>query len=50
MDSEIIKYMLEQSSGVIISLVLITRVESKLDNLVKSLNDLAKTIISEKVK
>ncbi|AZN76616.1 YvrJ family protein [Lactobacillus acidophilus] len=37
MTQEIIKYVLEQASGVVIALVLLIRVESKLDSLTSAI-------------
>lgn len=45
MTNELIRYVLEQSSGVVISLLLITRVEAKLDAVAESMHELAQTIV-----
>lgn len=38
--NEIIRYILEQCSGVVIALVLIIRIETKLDSVIHSINQL----------
>lgn len=42
MTQEIIKYVLEQASGVVIALMLIMRIESKLDSLTAAIMRLSK--------
>ena len=43
MSQEIIKYVLEQASGVVIALMLILRIESKLDGLTAAIMHLSET-------
>lgn len=47
MTSEVIRYLAEQTSGVVIALVLIIRIEGKLDNLVASINRLTQSVNGE---
>lgn len=42
MTQEILKYILEQASGVVIALVLIMRIETKLDSLTAAIMQLSK--------
>ena len=49
MTQEIIKYILEQASGVVIALMLIIRIESKLDGLTDAIIRLSKTKSEERV-
>lgn len=44
MTSEVIRYLAEQTSGVVIALVLIIRIEGKLDSLVASINRLTQSV------
>lgn len=48
MDQEIIKYVLEQCSGVIIALLLIIRIETKLDDLTSAIMRLSESRNDEK--
>lgn len=45
--NEIFKYLAEQTSGVVIALVLIIRIEGKLDSLVASINRLTQSVNGE---
>ncbi|MBW1606445.1 YvrJ family protein [Lactobacillus sp. Sy-1] len=47
MESEILKYVVEQSSGVIISLLLITRIEGKLDKLSNAISSMTDRFVHE---
>lgn len=47
MTSEVIRYLAEQTSGVVIALVLIIRIEGKLDSLVASINRLTQSVNGE---
>lgn len=49
MTQEIIKYFLEQASGVVIALTLIMRIESKLDGLIEVIMRLSKIKTEERV-
>ena len=49
MSNEIIQYLVNQSSGVVISLVLIWRIESKLDSINASITALTKQLV-ERIK
>lgn len=48
MTQELMKYVLEQASGVVIALVLIVRIEAKLDGLTAAIMQLSGTKPSEK--
>ncbi|WP_193137184.1 YvrJ family protein [Lacticaseibacillus paracasei] len=44
MEDELVRFLLEQSSGVIIALVLILRLEKRMDALGKSLEEIAREL------
>lgn len=48
LNNDIFKYALEQCSGIVIALVLIVRIESKLDNMSNALIRLTEIIASNK--
>ncbi|QNQ82921.1 YvrJ family protein (plasmid) [Lactobacillus sp. PV037] len=49
MTQEIMKYVLEQASGVVIALMLIIRIESKLDGLTAAIMRLSETKSEDRV-
>ena len=47
MTNEFVRYLMDQTSGVVISLVLIWRIEGKLDNINNSITDLAQKLVDK---
>lgn len=47
MEDTLISYLLEQCSGLIIAVILIFKIEGKLDTLTESINNLSQVLIKE---
>lgn len=50
MTTEFLKYLIEQSSGIVIALILIVRVDRRLEDLTKSINKLSELISNDEIK
>jgi len=47
MEKDLLQYVLDQASGILIALLLIVRVEKRLDQLVKSFEEFTARVINE---